>query len=126
MSWFVVRNRLRTWLLLLLLPQRTETNTRNLDDLETHTGNITLGLALTTESSEQDLVVLVHEVQATVIWYCCRSVHCISEVEMKCRTESSDLLAVLDELDTDTLADGGVGLLGLNTDLLEDNSLGVR
>lgn len=41
------------------------------------------------------------------------------------RTESSDLLAVLDQLNTDTLSDSGVGLLGLNTDLLENNSLGV-
>ena len=40
-------------------------------------------------------------------------------------TESSDLLAVLDQLDLDTLSDSGVGLLGLNTDLLEDDSLGV-
>jgi hypothetical protein len=40
-------------------------------------------------------------------------------------TESSDLLAVLDELDLDTLADSGVGLLGLNTDLLQDDTLGV-
>lgn len=40
-------------------------------------------------------------------------------------TESSDLLAVLDELDLDTLADSGVGLLGFNTDLLEDDTLGV-
>lgn len=41
------------------------------------------------------------------------------------RTESSDLLAVLDQLNTDTLSDSGVGLLGLNTDLLENDSLGV-
>lgn len=41
------------------------------------------------------------------------------------RTESGDLLAVLDELNTDTLANGRVGLLGLNTDLLKDDTLGV-
>ena len=41
------------------------------------------------------------------------------------RTESSDLLSVLDELDTDTLSDSGVGLLGLNTNLLEYDTLGL-
>lgn len=42
------------------------------------------------------------------------------------RTESSDLLAVLDQLNTNALSDSGVGLLGLNTDLLQDDTLGVR
>ena len=41
------------------------------------------------------------------------------------RHERGDLLAVLDELDTDTLANSGVGLLGLNADLLKDDSLRV-
>jgi hypothetical protein len=61
---------LRPGLLLLLLPQSRQTDTGNLDDLETNTGNITLGLALATETGEKDLVVLVDEVQATVVGNC--------------------------------------------------------
>lgn len=140
---------LRTGLLLLLLPQSEQTDTGNLDDLESHTGNITLGLALTTETSQEHLVVLVHEVQATVVGDCCGhhvSAHhiraigsarvfegSVARLNSKCRgdeegvvrTESGDLLSVLDQLHTHTLSDGGVGLLGLDTDLLEDDSLGV-
>ena len=58
---------LRSRLLLLLLPQRRQTNTRDLNDLESHTGNITLRLALTTETREQDLVVLVYKVETTIV-----------------------------------------------------------
>lgn len=61
---------LRSGLLLLLLPQSRETDTRDLDDLETDTGNITLGLALATETGKEDLVVLVDEVQATIVRHC--------------------------------------------------------
>jgi len=61
---------LRAGLLLLLLPQGRQTDTRDLDDLETDTGNITLGLALTTETGQEDFVVLVDEVQTTVIGDC--------------------------------------------------------
>jgi len=40
-------------------------------------------------------------------------------------TESSNLLSVLDELNSHTLSDGGIRLLGLDTDFLENDSLGV-
>jgi hypothetical protein len=58
---------LRAGLLLLLAPKSGETDTGDLDDLETDTGNITLGLTLTTETGKEDLVVLVDEVETTVI-----------------------------------------------------------
>lgn len=61
---------LRSWLLLLLLPQSGKTDTGDLDDLEADTWNISLGLALATETGEQDLVVLIDEVQATIVWNC--------------------------------------------------------
>lgn len=149
-------NCLRTGLLLLLLPQSEQTNTGDLDDLETDTGNITLGLTLTTETSEENLVVLVDEVQATIVGNCIvfetfESAY-VSPILIDCvpprldffhndppppnneqgdktkglPTESGDLLAVLDQLDLNTLPNGGVGLLGLNTDLFEDDTLGVR
>lgn len=85
---------------LLLLPESKETDTRDLDDLEADTGNVTLGLSAATEAGNENLVVLVGEVEAAVVG-----------------DEGGDLLAVLDELHTDTLANSRVGLLGLNTDL---------
>ena len=52
---------------LLLLPQSEKADTGDLDDLEADTGNITLGLTAATETGDEDLVVLVDEVQATIV-----------------------------------------------------------
>ena len=93
---------LRPGPLLLSEEERVEGHVGHLDDLEPDSGDITDGVALTTEAGDQNLVVLLHKVEAAVTG-----------------DEGRDLLAVLDQLDTDTLADGRVGLLGLNTDLEE-------
>ena len=79
-----------------------------LHDLETDTGNVTLGVAGATETSDKNLVVLIDEVKATVVGH-----------------EGSDLLTVLDELHTHALTHSGVGLLRLDTDLLKNDPLGV-
>uniref|UniRef100_A0A4W5LNA3 Uncharacterized protein n=1 Tax=Hucho hucho TaxID=62062 RepID=A0A4W5LNA3_9TELE len=78
-------------------------------DSFSHTGDITDGVAAATETGNEHLVVFVDVVQATIAGH-----------------EGSDLLAVLDELDTRALANGRVRLLGLNTNLLEDDALGHR
>jgi hypothetical protein len=62
------------------------------------TGNITDGVAFTTETRNQNLVVLFNESQTTIVG-----------------DESCDLFSVLDKLDTNALTDGRVRLLSLNT-----------
>ena len=89
---------LRPGLLLLLTEESVEGHTRDLDNFETDAGDITDSVALTTESGDEDLVVFFDKVKATVTG-----------------DESADLLAVLDELDTDALSNGRVRLLGLDT-----------
>jgi hypothetical protein len=117
---------LRPRLLLLLLPQRTQTDTRHLNDLEPHTWNITLGLALSSETRQQHLVILVHEVQATIIrHYISISIPFPNPSHISPLTESSDLLPVLDQLHTHAFSDGAVGLFGFDTDFLEDDAFGV-
>jgi hypothetical protein len=98
----------RPRLLLLFLPQGQQAHSRYFHHLEPDTGNVTLRLTLPTETRKQDLIVLIHKVKTTVIWY-----------------ERSDFLAVLDELHTHAFADGRVGLLGFDTDFLEDDAFGV-
>lgn len=100
---------LRSRLLLLLLEQSQERATSNLDNLETNPGNISDGVTASTETRKQDLVVLINEVQATVIG-----------------NEGGDLLSVLDQLNSNTLTGSRVGLLGTNTHSLNNDTLGVR
>ena len=94
---------------LLLSEERVERHTGNLDDLEANTRDITNGVTLTTETSDENFIVFIGEVQATIA-----------------RDEGSNLLAILDELNAHALTDSRVRLLGLDTDLFQDDTLGVR
>jgi len=93
---------------LLLSEESVERHTGNLDDLEANTRDITNGVTLTTETSDENFIVFIGEVQATIA-----------------RDEGSNLLAVLDELNAHALTDSRVRLLGLDTDLFQDDTLGV-
>eukprot|EP00446_Apocalathium_sp_SHHI-4_P086714 CAMPEP_0177471926 /NCGR_PEP_ID=MMETSP0369-20130122/21023_1 /TAXON_ID=447022 ORGANISM="Scrippsiella hangoei-like, Strain SHHI-4" /NCGR_SAMPLE_ID=MMETSP0369 /ASSEMBLY_ACC=CAM_ASM_000364 /LENGTH=119 /DNA_ID=CAMNT_0018946541 /DNA_START=21 /DNA_END=377 /DNA_ORIENTATION=+ len=92
-------------LLLLLTVEGPEATSGNLDDLEAHTRDVADGVAAAAEARDEDLVILVDEVQATVPGH-----------------EGRDLLAVLDELHAAALPDGRVRLLGLDADLLHDDA----
>lgn len=111
---------------LFLLPEREKTNARYLHNLEAYTWDITLGFTTTTETRDKDFVVLVNEVQATVVLgHQKRSAIWMEGTERAYRHEGRDFFTILDELYTNTLADGGVGLLCLDTNFLEDDPLCV-
>ena len=97
------------WLILLSEPEGEETGSSDLDDLETDTGTITDGMTRSTESSDEDFVVLIDERHTSISGDVGR-----------------DSLVVLSELDSDAFTDSRVRLLGLNTDLLDDDTSGVR
>uniref|UniRef100_A0A8C5M2J2 Uncharacterized protein n=1 Tax=Leptobrachium leishanense TaxID=445787 RepID=A0A8C5M2J2_9ANUR len=78
-------------------------------NLAPETRNITNGMTCTSKSSNKDFIVFLNEIQATVIGY-----------------EGCDLLAVFEQLQSDTLPDSGVWLLSLNTYFFQDDSFGVR
>uniref|UniRef100_A0A3B3QW14 Uncharacterized protein n=1 Tax=Paramormyrops kingsleyae TaxID=1676925 RepID=A0A3B3QW14_9TELE len=81
----------------------------HLDHLEAHTGNVTHGMALTTETCHQNLPSTdLDEIQTAVVG-----------------NKGSDLLAVLDELDSYTFSDSRIWLF-IYLHFLKDNSLGVR
>ena len=108
MNFELQRGNLRARPLLLAAEEGVEGHVGDLADLESDAGNVTDSVTLTSESTDKDLVVLLNEVQTAVIG-----------------DESSDLLSVLDELNSDALSNGGVWLFGFDTDFVEDDSFRV-
>ena len=93
------------WLFLLSRPKREKTASGNLDNLESNTGKISLGMSRSTETGNENLVVFINEGHTSISW-----------------DVGSDSLVVFLELNSDALSDGGVWLLGLDGDLLDDDS----
>ena len=100
---------LRPWPLLLAGEEGGQRDVGDLDDLEPDSGDIADGVSLPAETGDQDLIVLLDEVETAVLGH-----------------EGGDLLRVLDQLDTDALPDGRVGLLSLNTDLQADMKTQIK
>ena len=66
-------------------------------------------MTLTTKTGNEHFVVLIDEAQSTVAW-----------------DVRSNSLVVLFKLHSDALTNGGVGLLGFDSDLFYDNTSGLR
>ena len=91
-----------------MLPEGQKRGTGDLDDSESNTGQISDGVTLSSETSNEAFVVLVNKGKTTISG-----------------NEASDSLVVLLELDSSALSDGRVGLLGLDGNLFNNNSSGV-
>ena len=90
-------------------PKGQQGSAGDLLNLESHTWNITDGVTLTTETGNEHFVVLIDEGESTVT----------GDVR-------SNSLVVLFELHSDALTNGGVGLLGFDSNLLNNNASGLR
>merc|ERR1711948_23004 len=97
------------WMGLSFLPdQRAKRPQPATLNLKTYTGEITLSVSRSTETSDKYLVVLIDEGHTTISW-----------------DVSSNSFVVFLELDSHTLSDGRVGLLGLDGNFFNDDSCSV-
>uniref|UniRef100_A0A8B9F2H5 Uncharacterized protein n=1 Tax=Amazona collaria TaxID=241587 RepID=A0A8B9F2H5_9PSIT len=77
------------------------------DNLEGNSRNVTNSMTLPAKISNQNFIVLLEEVQAPISG-----------------SKSSYFFAVLDQLDSNTVSDGRVGLFSFYTNFLQDNPVG--
>ena len=90
-------------------PKGKKGGSSNLLNLEADTWDITDGVTFSTETGNEHFVVLIDEGESTVT----------GDVR-------SNSLVVLFELHSDALTNGGVGLLGFDSNLLNNNASGLR
>ena len=90
-------------------PKSEERGASDLDNLKTHSWQISDGMSGTTESSNENFVVIVNETHTTILWHV-----------------ASNFLVVLFELNSHALTHGRVRLLSFDSDLLDDDSGSVR
>ena len=90
-------------------PEGQKRSASNLLNLESDTWDITDGVTFSTETGNEHFVVLIDEGESTVT----------GDVR-------SNSLVVLFELHSDALTNGGVGLLGFDSNLLNNNASGLR
>ena len=93
------------WLFLLSHPEGHETTSSDLDSLESNSWKITNGMTRSTETGNKDLVVFVNKGHTTILWHV-----------------SGDSLVVLLKLDSDTLSNSGVRLLGFDGNLFNNDA----
>jgi len=98
-----------SWFLFLSQPKGQEWAASGLNDLESDTRNITLSVTRSTETSNEYLIVLIDETQTTISWHV-----------------GSDFLIVLFKLNSDTLSDSGVWLLGLHSNFINNDAWCMR
>jgi len=97
------------WLLFLVGPKCHEACRGHFDESKSDSWQVTNGVTLSSESSNKNLIVVINEWQGTIL-----------------RNEGGNLLIVLFELNSDALSDGGVRLLGLNSELFNNDACSVR
>ena len=85
-----------------------DTASGDLNKLESDSWQITNGVTRSTETGDKDLIVFINQGHTTILWYV-----------------SGDSLVVLLKLDSDTLSNSRVWLLGFNGNLLDDNTSSV-
>uniref|UniRef100_A0A4W2ISN7 Uncharacterized protein n=1 Tax=Bos indicus x Bos taurus TaxID=30522 RepID=A0A4W2ISN7_BOBOX len=77
--------------------------------LKADSRNVTNSMTFATKSSNQNFIIFLNKIQATIVGY-----------------KSSDFFAILDSLNPDTLPDGRIWLFGFNSYFFQHSSLGVR